>query len=309
MSTEAAKNYFKIQNENPSFHDYYGNPKPLTDLSILPQITLESLGLTVASVKEQLLGMGQDLVDPETGKGYPDSFYEHMIEQAVANTEKELDIVIRPRVTLDRQDFNLTEANSLMFLRTYERPIIQVEDLSMGYNNQMLYKFPDEFVKVNNLYGQIEIQPSLLMNMTNGASPQSIPVTAFPFVWANDSYGLSSSPNFVAQMIGIKYVAGMLPPDPAERGINRAWYIHPDLVAYVAKKATIEVLERWGRLILGAGIAGYSLNVDGISTSVNSTQSAENTGSTADIKLLQTDMKSLKDNLMNYYGHNIASLS
>lgn len=86
-------------------------------------------------------------------------------------------------------------------------------------------------------------------------------------------------------------------------------FIQPDLIAYIAKDAAIEVLERWGRLILGAGIAGYSISMDGISSSIDSTQSAENTGSTADIKLLQTDMKDIRNALKSYYGYNLGVLS
>jgi len=74
------------------------------------------------------------------------------------------------------------------------------------------------------------------------------------------------------------------------------------LIAYAAKYAAIEVLERWGRTAIGAGIAGFDVSIDGISTNVNSTQSAENTASTADIKLMQADMKHMKDTLMEYYG-------
>lgn len=310
MSVENVNNYFKTGKNYSDFSDYYGNPRPVPDESLLPKVSLEVLGFTVASVKEQLLGMDKDLTDPNTGKEYPDAFYEHMIEQAVANTEKELDIVIRPRVVTEKQDYNLTDANSLMYVKTYNRPIIQVDDLSLGYNNQKIFKFPDEQIKVNNVYGQIEVQPNIITFSSAGGVPNFSPLMMFPPMLSSaySPFNNTRSPQFMAQMIGIKYVAGMLPPDPSERGINRDWYVHPDLVAYTAKKATIEVLERWGRLILGAGIAGYSASIDGISGSVDSTQSAENTGSTADIKLLQTDMKSLKENLQNYYGRNVASL-
>jgi len=304
-----AQNYFKENKDSGiQSNKYYGNPKRV-DESLLPQVTLESLGFTVEAVKSQLLGMDSDLVNPATGEPYPDSFYESMIEQAVANTEKELDLTIRPRVTSEAMDYNQTEYNSYMFLRTSERPIIQVDELAMSFNNRPIMKYPDPWIKVTHRFGQLEIQPTLLMQMGDGLQLSNITMNGGLIGLPQATTPFGGTPMFSPQMIWITYASGMLPMPASDRGINRGWYVHPDLVAYVAKKATIEVLERWGRLILGAGIAGYGISVDGISTQVDSTQSAENTGSTADIKLLQADMKDIKNNLTAYYGLNIGVLS
>lgn len=312
--TTNAQRYFKVKGLDQPSNKYYGNPHRIEDESLLPQITLETLGFTRQSVKDQLIGLGRDLIDPDTGKPYTDQLYDDLIAQAVANTEKEFDIVIRPRINQEKQDFNRADFTSYMKLQTQERPIIQVDELVMQFNNQPLMKFQDSWLKVYHRYGQIEVNPDMLLNMTGGLSNlgmmTTVASTGIPLLGSQAGVmGNYGSQEFAPQMLGITYVAGMLPPSPADRGINREWYVHPDLIAYVAKKATIEVLERWGRLILGAGIAGYNIAVDGISTGVQSTQSAENTGSTADIKLLQADMKDIHDNLAAYYGYNMGLIS
>ena len=314
MATNAQR-YFKIkgQESGNSFSKYYGNPRRIEDESKLALIDYDALGLTPDIIKGELLGLGDDLVDPTTGKEYTDDFYRDMIDRAASQTEKRFDIVIRPRINHERLDFNRTDFAGYMYLHTKEKPIVQVDEVLMQFNNQPFMKFEDRWLKVNNRFGQIEVNPDLIMNITNGMNLtpliNSMSSGGLPFmtqVGSADQYG---SAQFAPQMIGITYVAGMLPPSPADRGINREWYIHPDLIAYIAKQAAIEVLERWGRLILGAGIAGYNISVDGISTGVESTQSAENTGSTADIKLLQEDMKPLADSLKAYYGINLGIIA
>ncbi|MBT9670588.1 hypothetical protein GPK34_00855 [Secundilactobacillus kimchicus] len=306
MSTNAQQ-YFKKQSGGSSQDPYTGNPRILGDESRLNEITLASLGFKPDIVRNQLLGMEKDLINPSTGKEFTDEELNGWIDLAIGMVEKDLNIVIRPRVVNERVDYNQTEFNSNMFINTNERPIIQVDDLVLQYGGQKLFDFDNQWIKVHNLFGQIEIQPAFLMSTSQGLLPQNLLVGGSPLG------GLANTPmqnpQFSPQMIGITYVAGMLPQPPEERGINRFWYPHPDLIAYIAKFAAIEVLERWGRTIIGAGIAGYDISIDSISSSVNSTQSAENTGSTADIKLLQQDMKEIRASLKAYYGHSIGFLS
>jgi len=104
------------------------------------------------------------------------------------------------------------------------------------------------------------------------------------------------------QMLGLTYVAGMLPRLPEDEGIARDYYAPDDLVAYVCKYAAIEILERFGRAILTPGIAGYGVSMDGISSNVNTTASAENSATAGEIRNLMEDMKHIKTGLLNYYG-------
>lgn len=298
-------------NTNVSEYRYYGNPKTIkkSDYGRLKEITYARLGITVDRVKQELLGMKEDLIDPSTGKEYPDSFYEMYINSACAQVEKEFDITIRPRVKAERLDFNNTDFNSYMYTRTYLRPIIQVDDLRLSFNNTSNFKFPDQWIKVTARYGQIEVQPNFLMGVDSNFNTLGMPLfdsTNLSPMSAMYGYG---NTQFAPQMVNATYIAGMLPQDPNNIGINEDIFIQPDLITYIAKYAAIEVLEKWGRLVIGAGIAGYSISIDGYSSSVDSTQSAENTASTADIKLIQDDMKDLRNALQSYYGYSMGVLS
>jgi len=307
----SVKDYFTIQDEDGNVRDnfaYYGNPRRLKSEQEAKDITLEKLGLTVDRVKLELLGMDDDLTLPD-GTEYDDDFYKKMILMSIALVEKELDIVIRPRKNVESLDFNRADFNSYMFVRTQQRPIIQVEEIEMHFDNRRIIKYPDKWIKVTNRFGQLELQPTFIsQGISNMTIAQSMGM-GFGNLFGN-SYGMSNTgAEFAPQMIGCTYYAGMLPVPEGEEGINRDWYIQPDLVAYIAKLSAIEVLERWGRLVLGAGIAGYSISIDGISSSVDSTQSAENTASTADIDLIKKDMKQLRDALQSYYGYNMGVIS
>lgn len=299
MSTQDAMNYFDTSGntDDPLAKNYYGNPDNLNGVDYT-KITLDDLGFTVAAVKNQLTGMEEDLTDPITGEPYPDSYYEAFMNQAVSMAEKEFDIVIRPRLDHDRLDFYRGDFDSFMYVRTYERPILHVDQVKLYLNDQTILDYPDRWIKVTNRLGQIELQPSLLAGGFNASlQVPYLSISGYPF-----GVPPVSQDQFSPQMIGVRYVAGMIPQPPDQAGINRDYYPHPDLIAYCAKYAAIEVLERWGRVAIGAGIAGFDVSIDGISTSVDSTQSAENTASTADIKLMQADMKHMKDTLTNYYG-------
>lgn len=294
--------------------DYYGNPHfvPKSQYDKLKDVTFKTLGLTVDRVKNELLGMNDDLVDPSTGKGFEDSAYEQFISVAAASAEKEFDIVITPRVVKERVDYNEADFNSYSYLRLSQRPIIQVDDIQMMFNNQSFLKYPDRWIKVSSRFGQVQLLPDFLFQQgspNSAFSPLSFYPATYPAGFASALQSSYATSMFAPQMLGVTYIAGMLPPDPKDVDINREWYIQPDLISYIAKQAAIEVLERWGRLILGAGIASFSTNVDGISSSIDSTQSAENTGSTADIKLLQEDSKILADGLHDYYGINLGIIS
>lgn len=282
---------------------YYGNPNYLDLLdkdkySSYKDVTLADLGFTREAVEFQLKGMVADLINPVTGEDYTDDDYTAIIKQAVAQTEKEFDIVIRPREVVDRKDYHRNEIQNYLYIRATARPILHVSNYQSYYGNQTILGMDDTWIKVNNRVGQIQIQPSIYMQaqtslinpllMVPGGMPLTMP-------WGS---AIDSAP----QMLGLTYVAGMLPRLPEDEGIARDYYAPDDLVAYVCKYAAIEILERFGRAILTPGIAGYGVSMDGISSNVNTTASAENSATSGEIRNLMEDMKHIKTGLLNYYG-------
>lgn len=296
-------NYFKGAKNN-STSRYYGNPNLLENLDkdkydSYEKVTLKDLGFTRESVEFQLKGMVDDLTNPNTGEDYTDSDYENMILQAVAEVEKEFDIAIRPRLVNDRKDFYQNNVNDYLYIRTDQRPILHVENFKMYFNNQSILDYQDDWLKVSNRVGQVQVQPSVFMQA------QSSIINPWLMMPGTNNYSMFNN-GFVEdnapQMLGLSYVAGFLPRKEEDKGISREYYVPDDLIAYVAKYAAIEILERWGRVILSPGIAGYAVSIDDISSNVQTTASAENSATAGEIRNLQEDMKHIGEGLKSYFG-------
>ena len=78
--------------------------------------------------------------------------------------------------------------------------------------------------------------------------------------------------------------------------------IPADLLNIIGKVASINVFHIAGDLILGAGIASFSLGIDGLSQSISSTSSATNAGYGARVIAYQEDVKKLMPILKAKYG-------
>jgi len=82
-----------------------------------------------------------------------------------------------------------------------------------------------------------------------------------------------------------------------------------DLSDAIAKVASMQVLAILGDISFGAGIASKSLSIDGLSQSINTTQSAENSLYSARIRQFEKELKEEKKQLKNRYsGIQFASL-
>ena len=72
MSKEDIRNYFQIQKQPGAIQTYNGNPDYALG-SDYEDVTLDSLGINIDLIKNELMGMERDLVDPVTNEPYPDS--------------------------------------------------------------------------------------------------------------------------------------------------------------------------------------------------------------------------------------------
>ncbi len=82
-----------------------------------------------------------------------------------------------------------------------------------------------------------------------------------------------------------------------------------DLLMNIAKLAAISVLNIYGDIVLGAGIASQSLGIDGLSQSIQTTQSAENSAFSARIRMYAKEVEShFKARKLYYKSLNFAAL-
>ena len=279
-----------------------GNPKRIK-LSDVDKYTLDDYGLNVGAVKEQLLGI--NVVDPVTGKTLGDAYYKRAINSAVASVEKKLDIKILPQKKVESKDFYPSDFSAHNYIRTRNRPILQVEEFSMRVNGQPIIQYPSGWWKVNSLGGSISLMPTLGAAMPGygsytgnygadyfmGNMYQSAPLLGAPVM----NNRTTTSPS----LFQIGYIAGMLPQ--AREGVEEDWEMPQDLQFLILKQAAKDVLEQFGRLLIGAGIASRGLSVDGISENIVTTQSAMYGGAAADIIQLNQDIDNLMSGLKAKY--------
>lgn len=82
-----------------------------------------------------------------------------------------------------------------------------------------------------------------------------------------------------------------------------------DLVNVIGKLASIGVFNIAGDLILGAGIASFSLSIDGLSQSTSTTSSATNSGYGARIVQYQKEIKDTLSRIkLKYRGFNLTAM-
>lgn len=285
---------------NPNGTPYGHSNDKLVSLEDIDDITLEDYGLTVDAVKSNHFGI--DVTDPRTGEHLPDSFYEAKIEAAVTKVEKRLDIAILPRVLSEHHDLYRNNFQSNMYIHTMKKPIVQVEDIRMEYGGSTVYKYPSEWWRVYKLHGHIKMQPTVLLGGNQAPLNIAQAYTGYPVMAGFPGY-LTNQSGSAPQMFHVEYVAGMLPP--TKRGLSNTHEMHPDLWEVIVKMALKEVFQQYGRLILGPGIAGMRMNIDGVSQEIESTQSAMYGGASAEILQLDSDIKELLSGLDSYYGINL----
>lgn len=286
--------------------DYYtinpynnGNPKRINP-SEVDKFTLKSYGLDVQGIKDQLFGI--NVIDPVTGKSLPDRFYVDKLKAAVAYVEKAFDIAVLPRTVVEEKDYHSNTYNSYMYLKLRKRPVLQVEQFSLTINNSPAISYDPNWWKVSSLGATIQVMPTIGMQMQEQYLPQlqnGYPLIGAPFMGSSVSSSMIGS-TYAPQLFHVGYIAGMLPQ--ARDGVEEEWEFPEDLKSLILKIGAKEVLNQFGRILIGAGIASKSITMDDISEAITSTSSAMYAGTTADIMQLDRDIDYLTEGLNNKFG-------
>lgn len=226
-------------------------------------------------VENYLFGVPlEDLYGNKMGEG----LLEHYIKSAILYTQRMLQVIIEPQDIVDEvHDYYQNDFMSWSFLQLHKRPIIEVNKLQMNFGEYNAATIPKEWIRQYEIPGQIQLFP------TQGSAGSMIIAQNGSFLpLALGQY--SSAPGIWR----VSYRAGM------EK-------IPHDLVEYIMKRASIGILQVWGDLIIGAGIANQTISIDGLSQSIGTTQSPEFSGAGARIKNYSDDMKDLERRLKDTY--------
>lgn len=223
--------------------------------------------MTVAKLKSVYL-FGVVIQDRNTGELLSDATYQQAIDTAVSYMEHFLDISITP--VIDEQQFYDYHLNSYAewgYMQLDNYPVESVTAIDMVYFNDddgtptTVQTIPQSWIRLNAHDGTIRLIPNtrfpaqLQISETGSFFPEILRADMIPHAWrVTYSYGFCSGnvPILLNEAIGIL--------------------------------ATSILLVTAGHLILGAGIAGTSISMDGLSQSLQTTQSAENSGFSATIK-------------------------
>lgn len=214
------------------------------------------------------------------GSPIDDSVYELYIKSAQEEIEKYLDIrldkqVVEESMTLYRNDFD-----AWGFIPT-TYPVNYAYRLHGYFNDQLQIEYDNTWLSARqsnvegNYHRKINIVPP-----TKGYAPlMHHAITPYVGIHRIDHF-----PNYWR----FKYCTG--------------WTVPPsDLMNFIGKLAAINIFNLLGDLILGAGIASQSLSIDGLSQSIATTSSAENSGYSARVKAYLEDIKQSLPRLESKY--------
>ena len=227
-------------------------------------------GISIDKIKNEYL-FGIDLTD-SNGNPLPDSMFIHYLNAAIDYLQNLLDIIIVPtEIKAERHDYIRNDYQNWGFIQLNNNPIREIKAVRLMYGTRTAIEIPLDWVQCNKLTGQITLFPS-----AGSASNLIIGQTGLLM-------GLQSQWSYAPQMWEIDYIAGLdekdktMPLELMREAIN--------------KRAACGILNVWGDLIIGAGIASQSVSIDGISQSIGTTQSAMYGGASARIESYTKDLK------------------
>lgn len=174
---------------------------------------------------------------------------------------------------VEYHDYDMDKWLEYCILETDRYPIIQVHSLQLVYgedeNAIVLWDIPLDMVQkggANSLMGVLRILPQTGSYLGSGGVNPLL-------------FGGMLNAHHAPSLFRIEYDYGLdgLPGDPDRKSLPA------EIVRAIGLQAAIHPLNILGDLVIGAGVASYSISMDGISRSVNTTASAENAAFSARI--------------------------
>ena len=225
--------------------------------------------LTVEKLKNTYL-FGTLHFPDSNGKELTDDDIQTFINNAISMLEMALDIAVMPRKKREYKDYFLNDYYEWGYMKLNNYPVIDIESIDMVYNKSQpngddfdaVVEIPKQWIRLDPDTGIVRLIPS-------NRFPSQLQIGAngsfFPDIFRRNSH--------VPHMWRINYTHGF-----------REGCVPSALNAAIGLIASIFVMNILGDLIQGAGIAGTSISLDGLSQSIQTTASAENHGFSAKVK-------------------------
>lgn len=209
----------------------------------------------------------------EDGKSQPEYTYVHNILFGIAKVERKLGIKLLPTRVVESHDY-YREMNARGEWPSFfldEFPVINIESLKLKMPGADPVEYPASWLRWHKDDGQLMIVPD---------------GTSFSGVGGRSLSGHQMIPD----AFEVTYFAGFKP--------NEFPY---DLREAVGMEAAYGPLNVGGDLVGGAGLAGSSLSLDGLSQSITTTNSSTNAGFGARILVYGKLLPALYKSLSTYY--------
>lgn len=210
--------------------------------------------ISVGSLKDDYL-FGIDLSDP-SGNPLPDSLFIHYINSAIDYLQNLLDIrIAEGDVESEKHDYFRSDYANWGFIQLSFKPVKKVKGLRLMYGDRPALTVPEDWIQLSKLTGQVTLFP-----VAGSASSLIIGQNGGLFL------GFQGTWDYAPQLWEVDYEVGI---DEKDGSMPIAL-----LKEAIYKRASCGVLNVWGDLIIGAGIASSSVSIDGASQSIGTTQSA-----------------------------------
>jgi hypothetical protein len=237
-----------------------GNNQNGNNNNNFPSKKVEPL-LTVADLKKTYL-FGIDIKDQTTGTTLPDLAFQRALDTAIGYMETYLDISISPIIGFQEYlDYRANEYQDFGYLELSNFPVAEFKSLELVYfrdvNNEPItvITMPNSWIRLNNHDGIIRLLPNanfpaqLALNNAGLYYPELLQTSHLPAAWrATYDFGFCSG--------GVPVL------------LNNA----------IGMMAAMLIFIYGGHLYAtgGPGISSTSISLDGLSQSVGTTASAEN---------------------------------
>jgi len=242
----------------------------------------EGLTISPSSLLEQYFhGIS---ITTKDGRSIPEETIKQKILAAQEMVENVLNVKMTRQIYSENRDFHKDEYHNWGFMQvTY--PVRSVLEMSGFIGTTKQTEFPITWVSQmessdpKNLKRTIQIVPA-------GSTTPEVNSVVYMGIAPNLGYwGLGRIPNYWT----VQYCTGF---DE----------IPADVLQVIGKLAAIQVFAITGDIVLGSGIAGQSLSYDGLSQSIDTTQSAENSAHSARIRQYQGELKTEMAGLKSFYN-------
>lgn len=235
--------------------------------------------MTIQELKDLYL-WGQDpAFISDVGIYQPDYTFAHSIRYGIAKVERKLNIRLLPKRITETHDWIREGVGDFPQFWLDEFPVRSFEKLELrvpGSSTPFIY--PDSWLRVDKRSGRVAIVPD-----TN--IPAGVP--------SGSNMGSLARMRHLPDAFSMTYIAGV--------EMESDWTLPAELKEAVGKEGAFGPLNVGGDLVGGAGLAGTSLSMDGLSQSVTTTNSSTNAGFGARLIQYEKELRETYKTLLPHY--------